>query len=229
MQDQPRYEAYESSPFFKDGLSSRPIVEGTVARGYLRADHQLYTGQKNKAQSNTSGTTPQAGQQSGANTQGGNASNARAEGGAGATAAGQQTPAAGECKQPVGTDNDVEEFPFPVTEDVMKRGRERYEIFCAMCHGSTGYGDGMIVRRGFRNPPSYHDPCLQQARVGYLFRVMTEGMGAMPSYRAQIPVQDRWAIAAYIRALQESQRNQRQAAPAAPAPAHGTNEPGGHK
>ena len=102
-----------------------------------------------------------------------------------------------------------------------------FEIFCAMCHGYTGDGDGMIVRRGFKQPPSYHEKRLQPpARVGYFFRVITEGFGAMPSYRAQIPVQDRWAIIAYVRALQLSKMNQREA-PAGSAPAH--TKAGGHK
>ncbi|HEX8919980.1 MAG TPA: cytochrome c, partial [Pyrinomonadaceae bacterium] len=123
--------------------------------------------------------------------------------------------------------DDAVDFPFPVTADVVTRGRERFEIYCAMCHGYTGEGDGMIVRRGFRRPSSYHEDRLRQAPVGYFFRVMTEGFGAMPPYRAQIPVQDRWAIAAYIRALQLSQMNQQL------APAHGAQgsatEAGGHK
>ena len=108
----------------------------------------------------------------------------------------------------------------------MNRGQERYQIFCAMCHGATGQGDGMIVRRGFRKPPPYQEERLRQARVGYLFRVITEGYGAMPPYKAQIPVQDRWAITAYVRALQLSQMNQ-QPAPAIPP---GTQpETGGHR
>jgi mono/diheme cytochrome c family protein len=74
-----------------------------------------------------------------------------------------------------------------------------------MCHGETGYGDGMIVRRGFRKPPSYHTPELRAARVGHLFDVITNGWGAMPNYSAQVPPRDRWAIIAYIRALQLSQ------------------------
>jgi hypothetical protein len=101
-----------------------------------------------------------------------------------------------------------------------------------MCHGATGYGDGMIVRRGFRKPPSYHEDRLRQARVGHIYRVITDGFGAMPPYRAQIPVQDRWAIVAYMRALQLSQQNTRQAAPqqpaASPAPGGGAQS-GGHK
>ena len=95
-------------------------------------------------------------------------------------------------------------FPFPVTWDVMTRGQERFDIFCSPCHARTGNGDGMVVRRGFRAPPSLHVDRLRQAPVGHFFDVMTNGFGAMPDYRAQVPVRDRWAIIAYIRALQAS-------------------------
>lgn len=114
--------------------------------------------------------------------------------------------------------DDVDTFPFPVTEEVVKRGRERYDIFCSACHGLTGYGDGMIVRRGFRRAASFNDDRLRQAPVGHFFDAMTNGWGAMPSYASQIPVQDRWAIITYIRALQLSQQNNA-AASASPAPA----------
>jgi hypothetical protein len=98
------------------------------------------------------------------------------------------------------------EFPMPVTADVMARGRERFNVFCAPCHSRTGDGTGMIVQRGFRQPPSYYEERLQTAPVGYLFDVMTNGFGAMQDYSAQVPVADRWAIAAYIRALQSTRR-----------------------
>jgi mono/diheme cytochrome c family protein len=97
-------------------------------------------------------------------------------------------------------------FPMPVTLEVMERGRERFNVFCAPCHGRTGQGNGMVVQRGFRAPPSYHEDRLRTAPVGYFFDVMTNGFGAMQDYAAQVPVADRWAIAAYIRALQFSQR-----------------------
>ncbi len=96
-------------------------------------------------------------------------------------------------------------FPFPVDAAVMQRGRERYDIFCSPCHGLTGAGDGMIVQRGYRRPPSFHEDRLRQAPPGHLFDVITNGFGAMPDYAAQIPVRDRWAISAYMRALQLSQ------------------------
>ena len=98
------------------------------------------------------------------------------------------------------------EFPMPVTADVMARGQERFNVFCSPCHGRTGDGTGMIVQRGFRQPPSYYEERLVNAPVGYLFDVMTNGFGAMQDYSAQVPVADRWAIAAYIRALQFSRR-----------------------
>jgi mono/diheme cytochrome c family protein len=97
-------------------------------------------------------------------------------------------------------------FPMPVTADVMARGQERFNVFCSPCHGRTGEGDGMIVQRGFRKPPSFHEDRLRNAPVGYFFDVMTHGFGAMQDYSAQVPVADRWAIAAYVRALQFSQR-----------------------
>ena len=96
-------------------------------------------------------------------------------------------------------------FPFPVTAEVMARGRERFDIFCAPCHGRTGAGDGMIVRRGYRKPPTFHQDRLRQAAPGYTFDVITNGFGAMPDYAQQIPVRDRWAIVAYVTALQRSQ------------------------
>jgi mono/diheme cytochrome c family protein len=100
---------------------------------------------------------------------------------------------------------DVDQFPIPVTRDLIVRGQERFDVFCAPCHGPTGAGDGMIVQRGFTHPPSYHSDRLRQVAIGHFFDVMTNGFGAMPSYAAQVPVRDRWAIAAYIRALQLSQ------------------------
>jgi len=99
----------------------------------------------------------------------------------------------------------VDTLPIPLTLALLDRGQERFDIFCSPCHGRVGNGDGMIVRRGFRPPPSYHIDRLRQAPIGHFFDVMTNGFGAMPSYAAQVPLYDRWAIAAYIRALQLSQ------------------------
>ncbi|HEV7902278.1 MAG TPA: cytochrome c, partial [Pyrinomonadaceae bacterium] len=104
-----------------------------------------------------------------------------------------------------GTPGSVNEFPFAIEAKDLDRGQERFEIYCAMCHGATGYGDGMIVRRGFRRPPSFHDDRLRGETVGHFFDVITNGWGAMPDYAQQIPVEDRWKIIAYVRALQLSQ------------------------
>jgi hypothetical protein len=102
--------------------------------------------------------------------------------------------------------NPGEAFPFPVTKQVLERGQERYDIFCAPCHSKVGDGNGMIPSRGFaRKPPSYHIQRLRTAPAGYFFDVATNGFGIMQGYAAQIPVSDRWAIVAYIRALQLSQ------------------------
>ena len=124
-------------------------IEGTVARGQLREDEQLFNG---------------------------------------------------------GTDTALAtEFPFPVTIEILRRGQERYNIYCTPCHDRTGSGNGMIVRRGYARPPSYHTDILRRQPVGHLFRVISRGLGAMPSYSAQVSAADRWAIIAYIRSLQLSQ------------------------
>src|ERR1043165_7265477 len=121
-----------------------------------------------------------------------------------ATPAATQQPAAGQ--QANTFPDDVDTFPFQVTKEVVDRGRQRFEIFCSACHGLTGNGDGMIVRRGFRRAASFNDDRLRQAPVGHFCDAITNGWGAMPSYASQIPVQDRWAIITYIRALQLSQQ-----------------------
>jgi mono/diheme cytochrome c family protein len=99
----------------------------------------------------------------------------------------------------------VADFPFPVTKEVIERGHQRFNIYCTPCHDRTGSGQGMIVRRGYRQPPSYHTDRLRQVPNGYIFDVITNGFGAMPDYAAQIEPRDRWAIVAYVRALQLSQ------------------------
>jgi mono/diheme cytochrome c family protein len=149
MANQPKYDPYEPSDFFADGMSARPRLAGTVARGEAGIDPYFETGKIN------------------------------------------------------GQDGDA--FPFPVTADVMQRGRERFNIYCSACHGRLGDGNGMIPSRGYRRPPSYHTQALRAAKVGHFFDVMTNGFGAMPPYRTMIPPRDRWAIVSYIRALQLSQ------------------------
>jgi mono/diheme cytochrome c family protein len=209
MQDQPKIKPLRGSSFFSDGLGSRQPIEGTIPRGYLRENVEFYTGKKAGA-ATASATT---GQQQTANAQ------------QPAPTAGSQTAAAQQNSFP----DDVVDFPIPVTKEVVLRGRERYNIFCSACHGMTGNGDGMIVRRGFRRAASFNDDRLRQAPVGHFFDAMTNGWGAMPSYAPQIPVQDRWAIAAYIRALQASQQNTA-AASASPAPSPSpTPAAGGHQ
>jgi mono/diheme cytochrome c family protein len=99
----------------------------------------------------------------------------------------------------------VAELPFPLTQDVLDRGRERFTIFCTPCHDRAGTGHGMVVQRGYSQPPSYHIDRLRDAPLGYFVEVMTNGIKTMPDYKAQIAPRDRWAIAAYIKALQLSQ------------------------
>jgi mono/diheme cytochrome c family protein len=202
MQDQPKAKPYRTSSFFRDGLSSRPIVEGTVPRGWLRADTEFFTGKKSKSPGpvNITGQNPETGQVATTPT-------------ANATAA--QVAAA--------YPDDVDKFPFPITEQILNRGQQRFQIFCSVCHGMTGEADGIVVRRGFRKPPSYYEPRLRDAPVGHFFDVMTNGWGAMPSYASQVPVQDRWAIIAYIRALQLTRAPSPSPTPAA------TPTPGGPK
>ncbi|HET6646331.1 MAG TPA: c-type cytochrome [Pyrinomonadaceae bacterium] len=201
MQDQPRMKPFRSTTFFRDGMSSRAPVTGTVPRGYLRLDKEFFTGKKS-----TAGTSTPAGAQP--------------------APAGGTDAAQGAAAYP----DDVEEFPLSVTPELVKRGKERFEIFCSACHGMTGNGDGMIVRRGFRRAASFHSDSLRQAPVGHFFDAITNGWGAMPSYAAQIPAEDRWAIVAYIRALQLSQQTtQSPTGQPQPSPAHAaTPSSGGH-
>ena len=169
---------YRGTTFFADGLSSRQPIEGTVARGYLRSDTEYFTGKKAKAPGASASATP-ATQQT-----------------AGAQAPGAQTNS---------FPDDVDTFPFPVTREVVDRGHQRYNVFCSACHGLTGNGDGMIVRRGFPSPPSYHTDRLRNAPDAHFYSVITNGYGMMYSYADRVAPHDRWAIVAYIRALQLSQ------------------------
>lgn len=122
-------------------------------------------------------------------------------------------------------DNDI--FPFEITMAHMKRGQERFNIYCTPCHGFLGEGDGMIVRRGFTRPPSFHEQRLRDANAGHFVSVMTNGYGAMYSYADRISAEDRWKIAAYIRALQLSQdADQSMVAPATTAPTESTSHEG---
>jgi mono/diheme cytochrome c family protein len=149
MADQPRYDPLEASDFFEDGMSARPRVAGTVARGEISGNPFFDTGKINGQLANG--------------------------------------------------------YPMPVTIEVINRGHERFDIYCAQCHGRVGDGNGMIPARGYRRPPSFHTATLRNATSGHLFDVMTNGFGAMPPYKNQVSTSDRWAIAAYIKALQLSQ------------------------
>lgn len=99
----------------------------------------------------------------------------------------------------------INDLPMPLTKELLVRGQQRYNIYCTPCHGRSGDGEGMVVQRGFKHPPSYHTDKLRQQPTGYIYDVITNGFGAMASYAARIPVEDRWAITAYVRVLQFSQ------------------------
>jgi mono/diheme cytochrome c family protein len=130
-----------------------------------------------------------------------------------------------------GKDNgrDVDFFPIQITPADVARGQQRFNIFCSPCHGRLGDGHGMIVSRGLRQPPSYHDARLINAPVGHFFDVMTNGYGAMYSYASRVPVDDRWRIAAYIRALQLSQNAPPELARQSPNVTAGSAAPGGQE
>jgi hypothetical protein len=99
---------------------------------------------------------------------------------------------------------DSNNFPMPVNQGLLERGQERYRIFCSPCHGIQGDGNGMVVLRGMKRPPTFHQDRLRQSPNGYVYDVVTNGFGQMYSYSAQIPPRDRWAIVSYVRALQLS-------------------------
>ncbi len=108
----------------------------------------------------------------------------------------------------------VDVLPVAVTPALLRRGQQRYGIYCTPCHGQTGRGDGMVVQRGYRRPPSFHIERLRNEKTGYFFDVITSGFGAMPDYAAQVTVADRWAIVAYLRALQLSENARLEDVPA---------------
>lgn len=149
MYDQPRFEPLESTDFFPHGMSSRPEIPGTIARGHLYLDDHLYRGLVD-----------------------------------------------GEL---------AEVFPFEIDMEALERGRFHYGAYCSPCHGDSGYGNGPIVHRGFPAPPSFHSERMRDQPLGHYFVVITNGFGVMYDYRARVAPRDRWAIIAYIRALQLSQ------------------------
>ena len=231
MHDQPKYKPLRESVLFRDSRSSRPLVEGTVARGYLRDDSEYYTGKVGQGQSGGAmGTQPMGETGTTSDTQrvaaGLNQSGQPMQ--AGAQQAGAAPAATGEFAGYTTT------FPFPIDKAALDRGQERFNIFCAVCHGRLGDGNGMIPKRGYRQPPSYHQDRLRQAPVGYIFDVATNGFGAMPDYSAQISVDDRWKIVAYIRVLQLSQQGTTADVPPGqkvgiPAEGEGEQKQGEHK
>jgi mono/diheme cytochrome c family protein len=182
MAKQPSYRPDEPSAFFPDGRAARPVVPGTVARGHLKTDTHLFTGSRFGE-----GIGP--------------AQSAALVGAAGGSLLGLAASLAMGAE-----DHATRVFPFPITAQVLQHGRDRYQIYCAVCHDELGTGHGMIVERGYTPPPSYHIERLRVSPVGHFFEVVTRGYGSMPSYKRQIPARDRWAIIAYIRALQLSQR-----------------------
>jgi mono/diheme cytochrome c family protein len=181
MAGQPSFKPMEPNPFFQYEQSARPLAAGTVARGQLRTDLHLYRGLRRPGA--MSWVWP-----------------------ASAAGIGAQSPWAAFVTVANQPSEYTDTFPFPVTREVMEHGRHRYMIFCVVCHDSLGTGQGKIVERGYSAPPSYHIERLRKAPPGYLFDVVSNGYGSMPSYSEQTPPRDRWAIVAYIRALQLSQR-----------------------
>jgi mono/diheme cytochrome c family protein len=189
MAKQPSYNRpLQPSDFFEHGRSARPIPAGTVARGRPLDDAPLVRYLK----SERTRTPPVVG----------------AVGGSGIVAV---------TERPARPDEYVNAFPFPITKEDLKRGQLRFDIYCALCHGSAGTGGGRIVQRGYLRPPSYHTDnsrgferrgikiSLRDAPVGYFYEVISQGFGTMPDYAEQIPPTDRWKIIAYVRALQLSQ------------------------
>jgi mono/diheme cytochrome c family protein len=187
MAVQPSYQPFDPSSFFADGRSARPLVPNTIARGHLRTDRHLFTGKRRPDGRDWTQPVALVG-----------AIPALVPVTLGAMLVALTTAATENA-------NDVATFPFPVTRAVLENGRTRYLIYCAVCHDPVGTGRGKIVERGYTAPPSYHSERLRTAPVGHFYDVITHGYGSMPDYKEQVPVRDRWAIVAYIRALQLSQ------------------------
>jgi mono/diheme cytochrome c family protein len=150
MDDQPRYDAQESSQFFADGSEMRAPVTGTVAQGQLQANVEYYYGRTADSLL-------------------------------------------------------VKKIPVPVGTELLNRGHERFNIYCSPCHDQTGSGQGLVIKKGFLPPPTFHQPRLREVEDGHIYEVIRNGIRNMPSYRHQISVADRWAIVAYLRKLQRDQ------------------------
>jgi mono/diheme cytochrome c family protein len=191
MAEQPSYKPLDASTFFDDGRSARDLVPGTVARGHLRSDVQLYTGRRTRVTPALTTTADTTAGLPGTSRSSGDVGTPRDVAGAGVF---------------IGQDeNMVDTFPFPINQAIIEHGYHRFMIYCVVCHDPLGTGHGKIVERGYTRPPSYHVDRLRGAPVGHLFAVVSEGFGSMPSYAGQISPHDRWAIVAYVRALQASQ------------------------
>ncbi|HKD37881.1 MAG TPA: cytochrome c, partial [Pirellulales bacterium] len=204
-----------------NGASARQPVAGTVARGHLQTDWALFTGRSVpptpvSAQGARESTFEKSG--AGGNSAASTDSSRRAgderpvpPAPGENSRANNSSPSSQSSAEVVITaelanySDIVDEFPIPITEQVIEHGMNRYMIYCVVCHDAAGTGRGKIVERGYTPPPSYHIDRLRNAPVGHLFRVVTLGYGSMPSYASQIPVRDRWAIIAYVRTLQLSQ------------------------
>jgi hypothetical protein len=189
MADQPSYRPLQPSTFFEDERSARPLERGTIARGQLLDDSPLRTAREGE---------PEALEV--------------------ASLLGKSLVGVWAALGPPRPDfGYVDEFPFPITREVLERGRERFTIYCSVCHGRAGSGDGIVVQRGYSKPPSFQTDVsrglalrglrlpLRIVPIGYYFEVISQGYGSMPDYASQIPEEDRWKIIAYIRALQLSQ------------------------
>ena len=211
MWQQPKYRPLEPSRFWADGTSARPIVPGTVAREDPRTLTPFDTGRVAApgarivplARVMPADASLKNGVPAGGVAAGGGVANGLASGDL--TATPNQNIAGGALNAAPDDATLATRFPIPVTKELLERGQQRYDIYCSMCHGTSGYGNGIVVQRGFPPPPSFHQARLRAAPVGHFFDVMTNGYGAMYSYADRVKPADRWAIAAYIRALQRSQ------------------------
>jgi mono/diheme cytochrome c family protein len=180
MAVQPSVRPFDESGFFPDGRAARPVVAGTVARGHLHTDSHLFAGTWTLH-------VPGVGLPA-------------------ALIGNAPQGLLGAVAMALTEEEDfVDTFPFPITEEIVRHGQDRYRIYCVVCHDPLGTGRGKIVERGYTAPPSYHIERLRKVAVGHIFNVITHGYGSMPEYRAQISPRDRWAITAYVRALQYSQ------------------------
>jgi mono/diheme cytochrome c family protein len=231
MYNQPRCKPLGVSRFFADGACARPLVPGTIWRGFTDKSEAFYTGR----QAATPAYRPPLG---------GDRTDLPPEVKASPLPLPAQAPgdsdqlvawlaitaaeaAGGAVKREPSLYLDA--LPIPLDLPLLERGQRRFDIYCAPCHDRLGTGEGMIVRKGFTRPPSFHTERLRSAKLGHFFDVMTNGFGAMPSYAVQISPEDRWAIVGYIRALQWSQWTLRTELPAKEQGRFGTRTDSGPK